>query len=122
MTSLVLPCGRESPAVGAAALALHSQFSAPERCLASTQPSPHGTDGKTEAWEEEAQGAWEVLRHGVLGEERVPLGRSLPSGLQVPCLYHVDMGPIAPGSPPGSHPVILAAGLLAAPRACVHVE
>lgn len=80
----------------AAALALHSQFSALERSLAITPPSPHGTDGKTEAWKEETWGAWEVLKRGVLGEERVTLGRSLPSGPRVPCLDHVDIGPVAP--------------------------
>lgn len=53
----------------AAALAFQSRF------LAITQPSPRGTDGKTEAWKEETRGAWGVLKGGVLGEEKVTLGR-----------------------------------------------
>lgn len=68
-----------------------------------------------------------ALKRGVLGEERVTLGRSLPSGPQVPCLYHVDIVLIAPMSPPASHPMTLVAGLLTAPspfpdRACAQVE
>lgn len=42
-------------------------------------------------------------------------GQITASGPRVPCLYHVDVGPIAHMSPPGSHPVTLVAGLLTAP-------
>lgn len=63
--SLVLPCGRESPLWKAAALAFQNQLSALERSLAITQPGPHSTDGKTEAWKEETRGAWEALKGGV---------------------------------------------------------